>query len=67
MAAVPADSISAAGPFGKATFHAEGVRALPVRPRVQRYVYAVWRADADRRPSIRAAVRALQAAGGRIA
>jgi hypothetical protein len=26
-------------------------------------VYVVWRADADRRPSIRAAVKALQAAG----
>ncbi|MEU5098119.1 LysR family transcriptional regulator [Streptomyces sp. NPDC020996] len=37
-----------------------GVRAVPVRHRVHRYVYAVWRADADRRPSIRAAVRALQ-------
>ncbi|WP_324784829.1 LysR family transcriptional regulator [Streptomyces sp. H51] len=37
-----------------------GVRAVPVRHRVHRYVYAVWRVDADRRPSIRAAVRALQ-------
>ncbi|MBO4259494.1 LysR family transcriptional regulator [Streptomyces griseorubiginosus] len=40
-----------------------GVRAVPVRHRVHRYVYAVWRADADRRPSIRAAVEALQEAG----
>ncbi|MEU3340209.1 LysR family transcriptional regulator [Streptomyces sp. NPDC006668] len=39
-----------------------GVRAVPVRHRVHRYVYAVWRADADRRPSIRAAVEALQEA-----
>ncbi|MEU1267968.1 LysR family transcriptional regulator [Streptomyces sp. NPDC005799] len=39
-----------------------GVRAAPVRHRVHRYVYAVWRVDADRRPSIRAAVEALQEA-----
>ncbi|GHF03502.1 MULTISPECIES: LysR family transcriptional regulator [Streptomyces] len=41
----------------------EGVRILPVRHTMHRHVYAVWRADADRRPSIRAAVGALQAAG----
>lgn len=41
----------------------DGIRAVPVRERVHRHVYAVWRADADRRPSIRAAVEALQAAG----
>jgi DNA-binding transcriptional LysR family regulator len=41
----------------------EGVRTVPVRQPVQRQIYAVWRADADRRPSIRAAVEALQAAG----
>jgi hypothetical protein len=29
-------------------------------------VYVVWRADADRRPSIRAAVEALRAAAGRL-
>ncbi|WP_328429126.1 LysR family transcriptional regulator [Streptomyces sp. NBC_00443] len=44
-----------------------GVRVVPVRDRVHRYVYAVWRADADRRPSIRAAVDALQAAAEKIA
>ncbi|MEV7585095.1 LysR family transcriptional regulator [Streptomyces erythrochromogenes] len=37
-----------------------GVRLLPVCDAVRRHVYAVWRADADRRPSIRAAVDALQ-------
>ncbi|MFC7310546.1 LysR family transcriptional regulator [Streptomyces monticola] len=45
----------------------EGVRVLPVRQGVRRHVYAVWRADADRRPSIRAAVAALQAAGEAVA
>jgi DNA-binding transcriptional LysR family regulator len=40
-----------------------GVVTVPVRQRVRRHVFAVWRADADRRPSIRAAVEALQAAG----
>lgn len=44
-----------------------GVRVVPVRPRVHRYVYAVWRADADRRPSIRVAVEALQTAAGTAA
>ncbi|MFD3722654.1 LysR family transcriptional regulator [Streptomyces sp. NPDC058674] len=37
-----------------------GVRLLPVCDSVRRHVYAVWRADADRRPSIRAAVDALR-------
>ncbi|MGW2051205.1 LysR family transcriptional regulator [Streptomyces sp. NPDC001858] len=41
----------------------EGVVLVPLRQRVRRHVYVVWRADADRRPSIRAAVGALQAAG----
>ncbi|PBC65342.1 LysR family transcriptional regulator [Streptomyces sp. Tue6028] len=41
----------------------EGVVTVPVRRRVRRHVYVVWRADADRRPSIRAAVRALRGAG----
>ncbi|MET9395591.1 LysR family transcriptional regulator [Streptomyces sp. NPDC006624] len=41
----------------------EGVVTVPVRQRVRRHVYVVWRADADRRPSIRAAVEALRAAG----
>ncbi|MFD8954282.1 LysR substrate-binding domain-containing protein [Streptomyces xanthophaeus] len=43
----------------------EGVRLLPVCDSVRRHVYAVWRSDADRRPSVRAAVQALrQAAHG---
>ena len=42
---------------------AEGVVTVPLRQRVRRHVYVVWRADADRRPSIRAAVEALRAAG----
>ncbi|MFK4146085.1 LysR substrate-binding domain-containing protein [Streptomyces sp. NPDC004065] len=44
-----------------------GVRTVPVRQAVRRHVYAVWRADADRRPSIRAAADALRAAGETIA
>ncbi|MFD3695212.1 LysR substrate-binding domain-containing protein [Streptomyces sp. NPDC058646] len=40
----------------------DGVRLLPVCESVRRHVYAVWRADADRRPSVRAAVEALQRA-----
>ncbi|MEV6105274.1 LysR family transcriptional regulator [Streptomyces sp. NPDC051940] len=40
-----------------------GVRAVPVRNTMRRHIYAVWRSDADRRPSIRAAVRALREAG----
>ncbi|MEU6251989.1 LysR family transcriptional regulator [Streptomyces sp. NPDC047043] len=44
----------------------EGVRTVPVRQSVQRQIYAVWRTDADRRPSIRAAVEALQDAGRKI-
>ncbi|MFF8847837.1 LysR family transcriptional regulator [Streptomyces sp. NPDC015127] len=42
----------------------EGVALVPVRQRMRRHVYAVWRTDADRRPSIRAAVEALRAAAG---
>ncbi|MER6387845.1 LysR family transcriptional regulator [Streptomyces sp. NPDC059382] len=38
-----------------------GVRLLPVSDAVRRHVYVVWRADADRRPSVRAAVEALKA------
>ncbi|MEU3374058.1 LysR family transcriptional regulator [Streptomyces sp. NPDC006660] len=45
----------------------DGVRLVPVRDAMSRHVYAVWRADADRRPSIRAAVDALVAAGERLA
>ncbi|MEU5213710.1 LysR family transcriptional regulator [Streptomyces sp. NPDC020742] len=44
----------------------EGVSVVPVRRTMRRHVYAIWRADADRRPSIRAAVGALRAAGERI-
>ncbi|NEB81711.1 LysR family transcriptional regulator [Streptomyces sp. SID14478] len=40
-----------------------GVVTVPVRQQVRRHVYVVWRADADRRPSIRAAVEALQKVG----
>ncbi|MGW7452833.1 LysR family transcriptional regulator [Streptomyces sp. NPDC054787] len=42
-----------------------GVRLLPVCDTVRRHVYAVWRADADRRPSIRAAVEALREVAAR--
>ncbi|GAB2624293.1 LysR family transcriptional regulator [Streptomyces capparidis] len=45
----------------------EGVVAVPVRTRLTRHVYAVWRADAGRRPAIRAAVQALRAAGATLA
>ncbi|MEU1124029.1 LysR family transcriptional regulator [Streptomyces sp. NPDC005899] len=41
----------------------EGVRLVPVRQLMRRHIYAVWRTDADRRPSIRAAVAALREAG----
>ncbi|MEU9141665.1 LysR family transcriptional regulator [Streptomyces sp. NPDC048404] len=44
----------------------EGVVTVPVRQRVRRHVYVVWRADADRRPSIRAAVDALRKAGAAV-
>jgi DNA-binding transcriptional LysR family regulator len=40
----------------------EGVALVPVRQRMRRHVHAVWRTDADRRPSIRAAVEALRSA-----
>ncbi|MCZ7461581.1 LysR family transcriptional regulator [Streptomyces sp. WMMC940] len=40
----------------------DGVRLVPVRQKVCRHVYAVWRTDADRRPSIRAAFAALRSA-----
>ncbi|MFD3927505.1 LysR family transcriptional regulator [Streptomyces sp. NPDC058614] len=45
----------------------EGVITVPLRQRVRRHVYVVWRADADRRPSIRAAVEALRRAGKTVA
>lgn len=37
----------------------EGVAVVPVRHKMRRHIHAVWRTDADRRPSIRAAVEAL--------
>lgn len=37
----------------------DGVRIVPLLPRQTRRVYAVWRADAARRPAIRALVDAL--------
>ncbi|MBB1243308.1 LysR family transcriptional regulator, partial [Streptomyces durbertensis] len=37
----------------------EGVAIVPVRQTITRHVYALWRQDADRRPSIRAVVAAL--------
>ncbi|KOT86522.1 LysR family transcriptional regulator [Streptomyces sp. NRRL F-5755] len=43
-----------------------GVSVVPVRHTMRRHVYAIWRADADRRPSIRAAVTALQQAGKEV-
>lgn len=44
----------------------DGVVLVPLRQRVRRHVYVVWRADADRRPSIRAAVDALRTAARRL-
>ncbi|MET9432019.1 MULTISPECIES: LysR family transcriptional regulator [unclassified Streptomyces] len=41
----------------------EGVALVPVRQQMRRHIYAVWRADADRRPSIRAVVGALREVG----
>ncbi|QGV81742.1 LysR family transcriptional regulator [Streptomyces ficellus] len=44
----------------------EGVALVPVRQQMRRHIYAVWRTDADRRPSIRAAVEALREVGESI-
>lgn len=44
-----------------------GVSVVPVRHTMRRHVYGIWRADADRRPSIRAAVDALRRAAERLA
>jgi len=38
-----------------------GVRMVAVSPTLTRHVYAVWRSEADRRPAVGAAVRALAA------
>ncbi|MEU6551842.1 LysR family transcriptional regulator [Streptomyces sp. NPDC046915] len=43
-----------------------GVVMVPLKQRVRRHVYVVWRADADRRPSIRAAVEALRTAAEQV-
>ncbi|MFD8807495.1 LysR family transcriptional regulator [Streptomyces sp. NPDC059597] len=43
-----------------------GVVLVPLKQRVRRHVYVVWRADADRRPSIRAAVEALRTAARQL-
>lgn len=40
----------------------DGVRIVGLRPLLTRRIYAVWRAEAARRPAIRAAVEALRAA-----
>ncbi|MFF5439558.1 LysR family transcriptional regulator [Streptomyces achromogenes] len=44
----------------------DGVVLVPLKQRVRRHVYVIWRADADRRPSIRAAVEALRTAARRL-
>ncbi|MFD7445868.1 LysR family transcriptional regulator [Streptomyces sp. NPDC059909] len=44
----------------------EGVRLVPVRQKMLRHIYAIWRTDADRRPSIRAAVEALREAAAAV-
>ncbi|MER5780391.1 LysR family transcriptional regulator [Streptomyces mobaraensis] len=44
-----------------------GVRVVPVRQAMCRHVFAVWRADAGARPSVRATVDALCAAGRELA
>ncbi|MEU7085633.1 LysR family transcriptional regulator [Streptomyces achromogenes] len=44
----------------------DGVVFVPLTQRVRRHVYVIWRADADRRPSIRAAVEALRTAARRL-
>ncbi|MFF3334972.1 LysR family transcriptional regulator [Streptomyces sp. NPDC002888] len=43
-----------------------GVVTVPLRQHVRRHVYVVWRAEADRRPSIRAAVESLQTAARQV-
>ncbi|MEU6461082.1 LysR family transcriptional regulator [Streptomyces sp. NPDC046976] len=44
----------------------DGVVLVPLTQRVRRHVYVIWRADADRRPSIRAAVEALRTAAQQV-
>ncbi|MFE5795621.1 LysR family transcriptional regulator [Streptomyces sp. NPDC056503] len=43
--------------------HPEGVVCVPVRQQMRRHIYATWRTDAGRRPSLRAVVEALREAG----
>lgn len=43
-----------------------GVVTVPLKQGTRRHVFVVWRADADRRPSIRAAVKALLAAAEKV-
>ncbi|MDI5962647.1 LysR family transcriptional regulator [Streptomyces sp. SL13] len=45
----------------------DGVRVVPVRQTMRRHVYAAWRTDTDRRPSVRVTVGALRRAGREIA
>lgn len=40
----------------------EGVVVVPLQPTLSRRIYAVWRAEASRRPAIRAAMEAFRAA-----
>lgn len=44
----------------------DSVRVVPIRPALSRHVYAVWRADAARRPAIRALVEALRTAASQL-
>jgi DNA-binding transcriptional LysR family regulator len=44
----------------------EGACVVPVRPALSRHVYAIWRADAARRPAIRALVDALRTAAASV-
>src|SRR3954469_5407578 len=44
----------------------DGVCVVPTRPALSRHVYAIWRADAARRPAIRALVEALRTAAASI-
>ncbi len=39
-----------------------GVAAVPVRPRLERHLYLVWRCESRHRPAVQAVVRALQEA-----
>lgn len=43
-----------------------GVRMVEVRPTLSRHIYAVWRSDAARRPSIQVLVDALHSEGQRF-